>query len=74
MNNGMEPVQTKPLAGACQHQWQDQKSAYNVAQVCSLCKLFRYKAALTSDWEYRAPIPIAQAPPGEPGGPQDLSE
>ena len=38
-----------------------------LAQVCELCRLFRYKAALTADWEYRAPIPIAQGPPeGEP--------
>jgi hypothetical protein len=50
----------KPLAGTCQHQWQDQQSPFILAQVCLRCRLFRYKASLTSDWEYRAPIPIAQ--------------
>jgi len=53
----------KPLAGSCQHQWQNQESPFILAQVCSQCRLFRYKAALTADWEYRAPIPIAQLPP-----------
>jgi hypothetical protein len=34
-----------------------------LSQVCALCRLFRYKAGLTADWEYRAPIPIAHIPP-----------
>ncbi len=49
----------KPLAGNCHHHWIDQDSAYLVSQVCELCKLYRYKAALVCDWEYRAPIPRA---------------
>jgi hypothetical protein len=49
----------KPLAGSCQHQWQNQKGPYLLAQLCPLCKLFRYKIGATADWEYRAPIPIA---------------
>jgi hypothetical protein len=61
-----ESNSAKPLAGFCQHKWQSQESPYILAQVCALCKLFRYKAALTADWEYRAPIPIAQLPPDEP--------
>jgi hypothetical protein len=64
MNEAPEIV--KPLAGSCQHTWQNQQSPYVVAQVCALCRLFRYKAALTSDWEYRAPIPIAQLPSDMP--------
>jgi hypothetical protein len=60
-----ESNSAKPLAGSCQHEWQNQESAYVLAQVCALCRLFRYKAALTADWEYRAPIPIAQLPPEE---------
>ena len=71
MNNAMEPVPTKPLAGACQHQWQNQKSVYVVAQLCGLCKLYRYKAGLTSDWEYRAPIPVARVSRSEPAGPEE---
>ncbi len=51
-------TESKPLAGHCHHQWQDQQSPYVAAQVCALCKLYRYKAALTADWEYRAPIPV----------------
>lgn len=47
----------KPLAGSCQHRWLDQESAFLVAQVCEFCRLYRYKVALISDWEYRAPIP-----------------
>ena len=50
---------TKPQAGDCKHQWQDQESPYLIAQVCELCKLYRYKVAPISDWEYRAPIPRA---------------
>jgi len=59
MNEPLNPAdEGKPLAGSCTHVWQEQASPYVVAQVCVLCKLFRYKAALTADWEYRAPIPI----------------
>ncbi|PYV22182.1 MAG: hypothetical protein DMG24_17535 [Acidobacteria bacterium] len=50
----------KPLAGNCGHRWQNQKSQYAVSQLCTLCKLHRYKAGATADWEYRAPIPIGQ--------------
>jgi hypothetical protein len=66
MNDAMEPFAAKPLAGSCPHNWQNQESHYVLAQVCALCKLFRYKAVLTADWEYRAPIPIAQLPPDSP--------
>lgn len=48
---------TKPLAGTCKHRWMDQDSAFLVAQVCEHCRLYRYKVAVLSDWEYRAPIP-----------------
>ncbi len=51
-------AENKPLAGHCQHRWQAQQSPYVVAQVCALCKLYRYKAGLTAYWEYRAPIPV----------------
>lgn len=57
-----EPEQKKPLAGTCHHQWQSQKSPYAVAQLCGLCKLFRYKTSATADWEYRAPIPVGKFP------------
>ncbi len=50
----------KPLAGNCLHQWQDQEGPFLVAQVCSVCKLFRYKSSITADWEYRAPIPVGR--------------
>ncbi len=56
----------KPLAGGCAHSWQDQKSRYLVAQLCKLCKLYRYKASPTADWEYRAPIAFPQLPPHGP--------
>ena len=46
----------KPLAGNCQHRWIDQDSPFLVSQVCEFCKLYRYRVALISDWEYRAPI------------------
>jgi hypothetical protein len=59
------PEPSKPMAGSCQHQWQNQETPYVLAQVCAVCKLFRYKVVLTADWEYRAPIPIAQFPTGE---------
>jgi hypothetical protein len=58
--------EAKPFAGSCAHQWQNQRSQYILAQVCALCKLFRYKAGVTADWEYRAPIPIGQLPREEP--------
>ncbi len=48
----------KPLAGSCPHVWQHQQSKYLVAQVCTLCKLYRYKTGYGADWEYRAPIPF----------------
>ncbi len=47
----------KPLAGSCKHRWTDQESVFLVAQVCEFCRLYRYKVAPISDWEYRAPIP-----------------
>jgi hypothetical protein len=53
----------KPLAGSCNHQWQDQESPYAVAQVCAICRLLRYKTSPTADWEYRAPIPIGKLSP-----------
>ena len=58
---------SKPLAGTCLHNWQAQATPYAVAQVCALCKLFRYKASSTADWEYRAPIPVVGVRPSEPG-------
>ena len=58
------PDLSKPLAGSCHHQWVNQKSPYAVAQLCKVCKLYRYKTGGTADWEYRAPIPVAQAPQG----------
>jgi hypothetical protein len=59
-----EPEQKKPLAGTCHHQWQNQQSPYAVAQLCKVCKLFRYQTSATADWEYRAPIPVGQLPVG----------
>ncbi len=52
----------KPLAGNCHHRWRKQKSAFLISEVCDFCKLLRYKAAATSDWEYRAPIRFQSAP------------
>lgn len=52
----------KPLAGACAHVWENQKTQYLVTQVCKLCKLYRYKTSVTADWEYRAPIPFPHIP------------
>lgn len=52
----------KPLAGLCHHQWENQESPYTLAQLCKLCKLFRYKSAPRADWEYRAPIAIGTLP------------
>jgi hypothetical protein len=54
-----EPAVTKPLAGTCQHRWQKLESPFYQAQVCENCKLYRYKAGQSADWEYRAPIPRA---------------
>ena len=65
MSETVDTSAVKPLAGSCQHKWQNQQSPFILAQVCALCKLFRYKAGLTADWEYRAPIPIGQLPPEE---------
>jgi hypothetical protein len=50
----------KPLAGTCHHQWQNEDTPFAVAQLCTLCRLFRYKIAATADWEYRAPIPVGR--------------
>ncbi len=55
--------ESKPLAGNCAHVWQNQKSPYIVAQICRLCKLYRYKTGRTADWEYRAPIPFGRIGP-----------
>ncbi len=52
-------AEQRPLAGHCAHIWLNQKGQRLVEQVCKLCKLYRYKASLTADWEYRAPIPLA---------------
>ena len=62
MDETIVPEATKPLAGTCHHRWQDQESPFVVAQVCSVCKLFRYKSGATADWEYRAPIPFSRTP------------
>jgi hypothetical protein len=61
MDDSILPEQRRSLAGACHHQWQNQESLYLVAQLCQICKLFRYKISMTADWEYRAPIPFARA-------------
>ncbi len=47
----------KPLAGTCHHRWQKVEVPYETAEVCEICKLFRYRVARGADWEYRAPIP-----------------
>jgi len=61
MNHNPEPDQNaKPLAGSCHHEWLDQDGPFVVAQLCVLCRLFRYKSRPTADWEYRAPIPIGR--------------
>ncbi len=52
-----EPAINKPLAGTCQHRWRKLESPFFQAQLCELCKLYRYKASQSADWEYRAPIP-----------------
>jgi hypothetical protein len=62
MSEVMDTPVAKPLAGSCQHKWQNQESRFILSQLCAICKLFRYKAGLTADWEYRAPIPIGPAP------------
>jgi hypothetical protein len=62
MDEYLNPTQEgKPLAGSCTHVWQNQETPYLVAQICTHCKLFRYKASVTADWEYRAPIPIRRS-------------
>ncbi len=61
IDDSILPERNKPLAGACHHQWLNQQSPYVVAEVCQLCKLYRYKSSTTADWEYRAPIPIGRA-------------
>jgi hypothetical protein len=58
-----EPQISRPLAGTCQHRWQNLETPFYQAQLCDLCKLYRYKAAQAADWEYRAPIP--RVPTGE---------
>jgi hypothetical protein len=55
------PEQKKPFAGTCHHRWLNQESPYVVAQVCEVCKLYRYKSSATADWEYRAPIPVGRS-------------
>jgi hypothetical protein len=62
IDDSILPENKKPLAGACHHQWQNQEGPYVVAQLCEVCKLFRYKSNATADWEYRAPIPVGIAP------------
>ena len=62
IDDSILPEQKKPLAGACHHQWQNQEGPYVVAQVCELCKLYRYKSGATADWEFRAPIPFGRTP------------
>lgn len=62
-NDSDQPAEGKPLAGNCLHAWENLETSYVVAQVCKLCKLYRYKSSTTADWEYRAPIPFAQAVP-----------
>ncbi|MGD1105096.1 MAG: hypothetical protein ABSA59_23880 [Terriglobia bacterium] len=62
IDDSILPEQKKPLAGACRHQWQNQEGPYVVAQLCEVCKLYRYKSSATADWEYRAPIPFGRAP------------
>lgn len=57
---GEQKPRPKPLAGTCHHQWQNQESPYAVAQLCVVCRLFRYKTNTRADWEYRAPIPIGK--------------
>jgi hypothetical protein len=63
MDEHIPPTGSKPLAGTCLHDWQEQETPYVVAQVCAFCKLFRYKPGPTADWEYRAPIPVVGVKP-----------
>ena len=60
-NEPLTENESKPLAGSCQHSWENQETPYFIAQLCRFCKLLRYKSGLTADWEYRAPIPFAQS-------------
>jgi hypothetical protein len=62
MDETVLPEPKKPLAGTCHHKWQKQAGPYVVAQVCELCRLYRYKSSATADWEYRAAIPYGRAP------------
>ena len=63
MNRELPPPERgKQLAGTCHDQWEDQTSPYAVAQLCKICRLFRYKTSATADWEFRAPIPIGRIP------------
>lgn len=65
MDRDVPPSQpTKPLAGTCQHDWQTQSTPYAVAELCTACRLFRYKPSPTADWEYRAPIPVGKLQAG----------
>ena len=65
MNKDVPPRQpTKPMAGTCHHDWQAQSTPYAVAELCTICRLFRYKTSLRADWEYRAPIPIGKLEAG----------
>jgi hypothetical protein len=52
-----EHFPAKPLAGTCHHRWQRVDAPYERAELCDLCKLYRYKVGPRADWEYRAPIP-----------------
>ena len=62
IDDSIVPEPKKPLAGACQHKWLNQVGPYVVAQLCEVCRLYRYKSSATADWEYRAPIPFGQVP------------
>lgn len=62
IDDSILPERQKPLAGACHHIWQNQQGPFVVAQVCELCRLYRYKSSATADWEYRAPIPMGRGP------------
>lgn len=59
-----QPWPSKPLAGTCRHDWQAQTTPYAVAELCTSCRLVRYKTSPTADWEYRAPIPIGKLEAG----------
>jgi len=67
MDERLFPEPAKPLASECHHQWAERVGPFLQAQLCPLCMLFRYKTAITADWEYRAPIPVARAREQDPG-------